>query len=122
MVSGRGRAADLTATAMTRADIEPGRAYVRLMYAQDRGDAPWDGTWHLAGFAVPESAREARTGLRQTITALGGAPIHGGLYVSPHAWESDIEQAAAPLDAGGYLVMATTTQPIRRWSAHSCPG
>src|SRR5687768_5243184 len=44
---GRGRRATLHATAETHREIEPDIDFVRFMYAQDRGEAPWDGTWHL---------------------------------------------------------------------------
>ncbi|MDP0398429.1 PaaX family transcriptional regulator C-terminal domain-containing protein [Tsukamurella strandjordii] len=107
--SGRGRGAVLTATDATRAGIEPDREHVRLMYAQDRGEAPWDGVWHLAGFGVPESAREARTGLRDAILALGGAPVQGGLYASPHAWEEALRGTAAGLGASAYLTTLSTS-------------
>ncbi|ADG80362.1 Putative transcriptional regulator, PaaX family OS=Tsukamurella paurometabola (strain ATCC 8368 /DSM / CCUG 35730 / CIP 100753 / JCM 10117 / KCTC 9821/ NBRC 16120 / NCIMB 702349 / NCTC 13040) OX=521096 GN=Tpau_3784 PE=4 SV=1 [Tsukamurella paurometabola] len=107
--SGRGRSAVLSATDSTRATIEPDRDHVRLMYAQDRGRAPWDGVWHLAGFGVPESAREARTGLRDAILALGGAPVQGGLYASAHPWEGAIRAVAEELGAGLYLTTLSTT-------------
>lgn len=107
--AGRGRGAVLTATGATREGIEPDRDYVRLMYAQDRGEAPWDGIWHLAGFAVPESAREARTGLRERIVALGGAPVQGGLYASPHAWETSLRSVADELAAAPFLTTLTST-------------
>ncbi|MFE3192926.1 PaaX family transcriptional regulator C-terminal domain-containing protein [Nocardia sp. NPDC059240] len=105
---GRGRKAVLRATADTRGVLEPDLEYLRLMYAQDRGQAGWDGVWHLAAFAVPESQRTARDGLRDAIVGLGGAPIQGGLYVSVHAWEDRIRSAAAGLGVAGQLTTATT--------------
>ncbi|KXO90446.1 repressor [Tsukamurella pulmonis] len=108
-VTGRGRGAVLTATDATRAGIEPDRAHIRLAYAQDRGDAPWDGVWHLAGFAVPESEREARTVLRDAILALGGAPVQGGLYACAHAWEKRLRVAAGTAGADTYLTTLTST-------------
>ncbi|GEE03697.1 putative repressor in the phenylacetic acid catabolism [Gordonia spumicola] len=106
-VAGRGRTAVLTATGAVIGAVEPDRELVRLMYAQDRGEAPWDGIWHLAGFAVPESERESRAVLREAMLALGGAPVQGGLYVSPHAWEDDLHAAAG--DAGRFLTTLTCT-------------
>lgn len=106
---GRGRKAVLRATARTRGALEPDLAYLRLMYAQDRGQAGWDGVWHLAAFAVPESQRQARDGLRDAILGLGGAPVQGGLYASAHAWEDEIRSAAVELGVAGQLTTAATT-------------
>ncbi|MCA0155197.1 transcriptional regulator [Tsukamurella sp. M9C] len=108
-VAGRGRGAVLTATDATRAGIEPDREHVRLMYAQDRGEAPWDGVWHLAGFAVPEAEREARGALRDAIVALGGAPVQGGLYASAHAWEEALRETAREAGAATYLTTLSST-------------
>ncbi|WP_081343109.1 PaaX family transcriptional regulator C-terminal domain-containing protein [Mycobacteroides chelonae] len=108
-VEGRGRKAVLYATAHLRSTITPELDYVRLMYAQDRGDAPWDGRWHLAAFAVPESSRSSRDALRDRIIRLGGAPLQGGLYVSPHAWEEKINAAATEFGVAGHITTLTTT-------------
>lgn len=108
-VAGRGRGAVLTATDTTRSGIEPDRDHVVLAYAQDHGLAPWDRVWHLAGFAVPEAEREARGVLRETILALGGAPVQGGLYVCAHAWEERLRSAADAIGARDYLTTLTTT-------------
>ncbi|MGW4249457.1 PaaX family transcriptional regulator C-terminal domain-containing protein [Nocardia sp. NPDC004722] len=106
---GRGRKAVLRATDDARGTLEPDLEYLRLMYAQDRGRAGWDGVWHLAAFAVPESQRSARDGLRDALVGLGGAPIQGGLYVSVHAWEDQIRATATELGIAGQLTTATTT-------------
>lgn len=105
---GRGRRALLRATAATRREIEPDVGYLALMYAQDRGEAPWDGVWHLAGFAVPERERTARDTLRETLLRLGGAPVQNGLYVSPHPWEPDVREAADALGVLGNLTLLGT--------------
>ncbi|MFF5205798.1 PaaX family transcriptional regulator C-terminal domain-containing protein [Streptosporangium sp. NPDC000396] len=94
---GRGRRVLLRSTADVRRSIAPNVEFVRYMYQQDRGQAPWDGTWHLVAFAVPETARPARDALRDTIVRLGGAPLHGGLYVSANAWEDLVEAEAGRL-------------------------
>ncbi|WP_149182293.1 PaaX family transcriptional regulator C-terminal domain-containing protein [Streptomyces sp. TRM49041] len=82
---GRGRKALLHATADATGAIAPDVEYVRHAYRQDRGLAPWDGTWHLFAFAIPETARHARDTLRDTLLHLGAAPLQGGLYVSANA-------------------------------------
>lgn len=106
---GRGRKAVLRATDELRSTITPDLDYLRLMYAQDRGDAPWDGRWHVVAFAVPESVRPARDAMRDAIVRLGGAAIQGGLYVSPNDWDSEIADAAGQLAIAEHVTTLTTT-------------
>ncbi|MEO3976626.1 PaaX family transcriptional regulator C-terminal domain-containing protein [Streptomyces sp. CAU 1734] len=106
---GRGRKALLRATGATGQALAPDVEFVTHAYRQDAGLAPWDGTWHLLGFAVPESARTARDALRTAVTRLGGAPVQGGLYVSPNPWEPYAETEAARLGVLDHVSFLTTT-------------
>ncbi|MFD8983741.1 PaaX family transcriptional regulator C-terminal domain-containing protein [Streptomyces sp. NPDC059564] len=106
---GRGRKAELRATADTMRVLAPNADFLQHAFQQDAGLAPWDGVWHLAAFAVPESARMARDALRETLVHLGGAPLQGGLYVCANAWEPYVEEAAHRLGAHGALTLLTTT-------------
>lgn len=110
---GRGRKAVLHATEDTTQALAPNADFLRHAFRQDAGLAPWDGVWHLAAFAVPESARTARDALRETLVHLGGAPLQGGLYVCANAWEPYVEDAAHRLGAHGALTLLTTTD-LRR--------
>ncbi|GGV29974.1 PaaX family transcriptional regulator C-terminal domain-containing protein [Streptomyces spectabilis] len=94
---GRGRKAVLRAVADVTGSLAPDAAYVRHAYRQDQGLAPWDGTWHLFAFAVPESSRAARDTLRDTLLHLGAAPVQGGLYVCANAVEDLVEAQARHL-------------------------
>lgn len=105
---GRGRRAVLRATDDLRSTITPDRQYIRFMYAQDRGTAPWDGRWHVVAFAVPESVRSARDAMRDAIVALGGAAVQGGLYVSPNDWGGEIAAAAEKLAIADHVTTLTT--------------
>jgi phenylacetic acid degradation operon negative regulatory protein len=80
----------------------------RLAYVQDRPGRGWDGVWHLAAFAIPEARRPARDALRDRLGDLGGAAVHNGLYVSPHAWEKDVAGHAERLEVAGHLTLAST--------------
>lgn len=110
---GRGRKALLHATEDTTHALAPNADFLRHALRQDAGLAPWDDVWHLAAFAVPESARTARDALRETLVRLGGAPLQGGLYVCANAWEPYVEDAAHRLGAHGALSLLTTTD-LRR--------
>ncbi|MEU9979746.1 PaaX family transcriptional regulator C-terminal domain-containing protein [Streptomyces sp. NPDC050856] len=106
---GRGRKAELHATEDTTLALAPNADFLRYAFQQDGGLAPWDGVWHLAAFALPESARTARDALRETLVHLGGAQLQGGLYVCANAWEPYVEEAAHRLGAHGSLTLLTTT-------------
>ncbi|MDH6279727.1 PaaX family transcriptional regulator C-terminal domain-containing protein [Prescottella agglutinans] len=106
---GRGRRAVLRASKEVESSIAPNVEFVQYMFAQDRGDAPWDGTWHLVAFAIPEAARHARDAMRDGIMHLGGAPIQGGLYVSPNPWEPHVRALASTLDVADNVTFCTTS-------------
>lgn len=110
---GRGRKAELHATEDTTRALAPNADFLRHAFQQDAGLAPWDGVWHLAAFAVPESARTVRDSLRETLVHLGGAPLQGGLYVCANSWEPYVEEAAHRLGAHGTLTLLTTAD-LRR--------
>jgi phenylacetic acid degradation operon negative regulatory protein len=107
-VTGRGRKAILRATADQRRDTARDVEFVRYAYRQDRGLEPWDGTWHLVAFAMPETERSARDALRKEITYLGGAQVQGGLYVSPTQWEPLVAAVADQLGVASAITTATT--------------
>ncbi|MCX5196120.1 transcriptional regulator [Streptomyces sp. NBC_00249] len=104
---GRGRRAVLRLTAPGAPPL-PEVEFVRHAYRQDRGLEPWDGVWHLFAFAVPESARAARDALRDTLTALGAAPVQGGLYATPNAIGPYVRARAAELGVTTGLTCLTS--------------
>jgi len=107
---GNGRAALYVATEAGQSTLTRNMQRLRLSYAQDRAGRGWDRRWHLAGFAVPESRRSARDGFRDLLLGMGGAPVQGGLYVSPHAWEEDVRREAKRLGMVDHLMLATTAE------------
>lgn len=86
------------------ADVER----TRLAYGQDAAGRGWDRQWRLVGFAISEVRRSARDTLRDRLLALGGAPLQGGLYVSPHAWHKDVRAEAERLDLMESVTFATS--------------
>jgi phenylacetic acid degradation operon negative regulatory protein len=108
--SGSGRHAVYAATEQGAAELGGHLQRTRLAYAQDAAGRGWDRRWRLAAFAVPESRRSARDGLRDRLLALGGAAIQGGLYVSPHPWEDDVRAEAKRLGLDEHLTVASTDE------------
>jgi phenylacetic acid degradation operon negative regulatory protein len=102
--TGRGRRA-VFRTEQAEAGILPDLELVHLAFRQDAGEAPWDGHWHLVALHIPESVRGARDRLREELVLLGGAPLGGGLYVSPHPWDGMITSVAQTLGVAGHLTM-----------------
>ena len=47
--------------------------------------SPWDGTWLVVTFSVPEEQRDVRHALRMRLRWLGFAALYDGVWVSPRA-------------------------------------
>ena len=105
---GSGRKAVFTPTAAGAATLGARLRRVRLSFAQDAAGRGWDRNWRLVAFAVPEANRASRDALRDRLRDLGGAPIQGGLYVSPHPWEPDVKELGRQLGVGDNLTFAST--------------
>ncbi|HEY8527512.1 MAG TPA: PaaX family transcriptional regulator C-terminal domain-containing protein [Acidimicrobiales bacterium] len=105
---GVGQSAVYRATEDGLAALGASAERTRLAHVQDRAGRAWDGSWHLAAFAIPEARRPARDALRDHLGGLGGAPVHNGLYVSPHAWEKDVTAEAERLGVAEHLTLAAT--------------
>lgn len=48
-------------------------------------DRPWDGTWVVVIFSVPEDRRDVRHALRTKLRWAGFGPLYDGVWVSPRA-------------------------------------
>jgi phenylacetic acid degradation operon negative regulatory protein len=105
---GSGAQARYPATPLGIAALGRNRERIRRAWALDRGAPGWDGRWHLVAFAVPESDRPARDAFRELLRRLGGAPLQGGLYVSPHAWDAEVEAGAKELGVEGCVTLASS--------------
>jgi phenylacetic acid degradation operon negative regulatory protein len=106
--SGEGRDARYEATPAGLRVLESAVERTRLAYAQDAAGRGWDRQWRLVAFAIPETKRAARDGFRDTLLDLGGAPVQNGLYVSPHAWTTEIRDAAERLGVLEHVTTAAT--------------
>ncbi len=61
-------------------------------------DRPWDGSWNVVMFSLPEDRRDVRHLLRSTLRFCGFAPLFDGVWVSP---DSDPTAARAGLEELG---------------------
>lgn len=102
--TGRGRAGMVSLTSTGRRRLERDRQSLALAFAQDAGDAPWDGHWRLIAVTTPERERAVRDTLRRGLHELGAVGISTSLYVSPHDLFAELPDEVRP-----YLSRATTT-------------
>ncbi|HMK12650.1 MAG TPA: PaaX family transcriptional regulator C-terminal domain-containing protein, partial [Acidimicrobiales bacterium] len=61
-------------------------------------DRPWDGSWTVVIFSVPEEQRDVRHVLRTRLRWLGFAPLYDGAWVAPRA---DINETSDLLEELG---------------------
>ncbi|MGP5259390.1 PaaX family transcriptional regulator [Brachybacterium paraconglomeratum] len=111
--AGRGRAGTLSLTSSGRERLERDRRSLGLAFAQDAGEAPWDGHWRLMAVTTPERQRTVRDTLRRSLHDLGAVAISTGLYVSPHNLFTALPDGVEP-----YLSTATTVDLNVRGTTH----
>lgn len=99
------------------------REGTRHILAFGSGDQPWNETWTLVAFSVPEPERDRRHRLRTRLRWLGLAPLYDGFWVSPRARPEDVLAALDELGVGmATVVTGTVTErpaglgdPILAW-------
>lgn len=105
---GAGNSAVFEATASGMAALGSTVERTRLAYAQDAAGRGWDRKWRLVAYAIPEERRAARDAFRDRLLELGGAPVQGGLYVSPHPWHRDVRDADKELGVVDEIALVVT--------------
>ncbi len=68
---------------------------------------PWDGSWHLVTYSVPEDEREARDRLRRELEWMGFGMLTSALWISPHDHRAEIESLADSLGLCARVEMFT---------------
>jgi phenylacetic acid degradation operon negative regulatory protein len=58
---------------------------------------PWDGTWNLISYSIPESDRHRRDQLRTKLLWLGCGQLGQGLWITPHDVRADVREIATTL-------------------------
>lgn len=104
---GRGRAGHLVLTEQGRDWNATAARLISFAFAQDAGEVPWDGNWHIYTFNVPESHRKERDALRTALTKLGAAALSPGTYLSAHQLYDELSAILPSQLADDRLVQAT---------------
>jgi phenylacetic acid degradation operon negative regulatory protein len=60
-------------------------------------DSPWDGSWFLLSYSIPEIRRHLRDRLRDRLAWLGFGSLGNGLWISPHDVEDKVREASRQL-------------------------
>jgi phenylacetic acid degradation operon negative regulatory protein len=95
----RGRNSFYRLTGRGRRLLEEGEARI---YHPPR-DEEWDGSWYLVAYSIPEDRRQLRDRLRVRLLWLGCGSLGNGLYITPHAIGSRIEEIADGLEIRDHL-------------------
>lgn len=95
----RGRNAFYSLTARGRRLLEEGER--RIYHAT--WDEPWDGTWQLVSYSIPEDERSTRDRLRTRLSWLGFGSLGNGLWVTPHDAAGRVEEVVRRLEIDGHV-------------------
>ncbi|GAA1328527.1 PaaX family transcriptional regulator [Leucobacter albus] len=106
---GRGRAGRIERTGTAARAARGESDLVEFAFAGDAPGASWDGAWRVYAFSIPEEARAERDALRTALVWLGAAPVVSGMYVSPHALDTALDDATPPGLLERWLVRSTTS-------------
>jgi phenylacetic acid degradation operon negative regulatory protein len=71
--------------------------------------APWDGTWLVVAFSVPEDQRDLRRSLRSELRWQGFAPLYDGLWVSPRRDDAVVTAIVAEVGVQAVTLLRSAT-------------
>jgi phenylacetic acid degradation operon negative regulatory protein len=66
-------------------------------------DGPWDGSWFLLAYSIPEDVRHLRDRLRDRLAWLGFGSLGNGLWISPYDVEQEVRALAEQLGIQQHL-------------------
>lgn len=109
---GRGRSAEYWVTDAGRAALDVDLGWSAYAHRVDAGLEPWDRSWRLVGFGIPERRRGARDAIRNLLVEFGAAPVQSGLYVHAYDLTGFVFQLADHLEVSD-AVTTFDTRTIR---------
>jgi phenylacetic acid degradation operon negative regulatory protein len=80
-----------------------------MAFGLDHG--PWDGSWIVVIFSVPEGHRNVRHVLRTRLRWLGFAPLYDGVWVSPRADAGEVVALLDELEVASSTVFTSRVVP-----------
>lgn len=95
----RGRNAFYSLTERGRRLLEEGE---RRIY-RPTWDEPWDGSWLLVSYSIPERDRSLRDRLRVRLSWLGFGSLGNGLWVTPHDVADRVGEVAESLGIADHV-------------------
>ena len=90
--------------------LEEGRA--RILHPS--WDGPWDETWFLLAYSIPEDVRHLRDRLRDRLAWLGFGSLGNGLWISPHDVSKEVADIAAGWNGGFIFFISAKTSDSQR--------
>ncbi len=78
----------------------------RILTFGQRQD-PWDGSWTVAVFSIPEEQRDIRHSVRSRLRWLGFAPLYDGMWVTPRLVEDGARRVFAEFGVVASTVLTT---------------
>ena len=66
-------------------------------------DTPWDGSWFLLAYSIPENRRQLRDRMRDRLAWLGFGSLGNGLWISPRDVRAHVREAARTLGIQDHL-------------------
>ncbi|MFH5878040.1 PaaX family transcriptional regulator C-terminal domain-containing protein [Arthrobacter sp. NA-172] len=108
--SSAGRTSRYRFTKLARVRLRIGFEQVRSFGGQT---SPWDGSWTVIAFSVPETSREIRDLFRSRLRWRGFAPLYGALWVSPRDHAEELEENCASFGVEDYVIFRTSDQSLR---------
>ena len=78
-----------------------------MSFGADDG-APWDGTWLVVAFSVPEEQRDLRHLLRSRLRWQGFAPLYDGVWVAPGRDEAAVSAMMADVGVRTVTLLRAT--------------
>jgi phenylacetic acid degradation operon negative regulatory protein len=91
---------------------------VRILSFGTEPAEPWDGTWLVVAFSVPEEQRDIRHALRSRLRWQGFAPLYDGVWVSPRTDSSAVKSLVSDLG----IETATVLRSAALYPPPSGPG
>lgn len=86
--------------------------------------APWDGSWTMVSFSVPESRRDLRHSLRTRLRWAGFAPLYDRVWVAARDRRSEAEKVVNDLTIDNATIIVGAVRgprgghPVNAWQLH----